>query len=311
MAIELNIDQYGSKARHSAIADYLEALALSGHKASVSDLGDYLADNGWQDKLREHYSGPGMDDDSGAMGPSSSEDHARRTFDLLDQRRRLLGTDYPFSVQDSGVEFKESPEGGCRYLVLLGITLAHSYNLETASKLDPKAILEDVTVEVMNTRLVRAVKTAFASQTGTFDECLIATAETLGLKAMPGGVIKSRYAKDEGVDVLGVFDWNDDLRPGRWTFIGQVTCAKSDEWKKKLGEPSPMKWMNLLGVKVPPVTFLAVPYHVQHGHLLSLVTDRAAAVLDRVRMTPFVPSGVPEFNEFATLARNAPVTHFF
>jgi hypothetical protein len=309
MAIELNIDQYGSKARHSAIADYLEALALSGHKVSVSDLADYIENNGWQGKLREHYIGPGMDDDSVALGSSPSEDHARKAFDILDERRSLLGSEYPFSVQDSGVAFTET-DGGSRYLVLLGITLAHSYNLQTASKLDPKATLEDVTVEVMNQRSMRSVKTAFAGQKGTFDECLLATAETIGLRAMPGSVVKSRHAKDEGVDVLGVFDWINDIRPGRWTFIGQVTCAESDEWKKKLGEPSPPKWGPLLGVKVPPVAFLAVPYHVQNGHLLSLMTDRAAAVLDRLRMTPFVPTGVPAFNEFAALARSVQVTSF-
>lgn len=303
--IEPNIDLYGSKARDSALADFLEAMALSGKPMSRAALGDYIEDAGWATKLKEHFQGPDVDEDDDVMGESTSDARARKVFDLLDERSAVLGELYPFSVNDAGVKLRQGVEDG-RYLVLLGISLAHSYELNTTSGLDPKRVLEDVTVSVMQAQGMRARNTAFSTQPGSFSDLLIAAGTKLGLHPTPEQATISRSAKDEGVDVLCVFGWRDE-RPGRWVFIGQVTCANSDEWSKKLSEPKPHRWKALLGVKTIPIPFLAVPYHVQRGHLLYLLGESNAAVLDRLRLVPFLPTDNNAFEEFAALAKSVAV----
>jgi hypothetical protein len=72
-------------------------------------------------------------------------------------------------------------------------------------------------------------------------------------------------------------------------FIGQVTCAKSDAWKKKLGEPSGPDWRSYLNVLVEPQGFLAVPHHVEGRHLTKLVGGGNRMVLDRLRLTRLSP----------------------
>ncbi len=303
--IEPNIDLYGSKARDSAIADFLEAMALSGKQMSRAALGDYIDNAGWATKLKEHFVGPEVDEDDDVMGESTSDARARKVFDLLEERSDVLGDLYPFSVDDAGVKLREGVDDG-GYLVLLGISLAHSYELTTSSDLDPKQVLEDVTVSVMQAQGMRAKNTAFSTQQGSFSDLLIATGKEVGLRPTPEQATISRSARDEGVDVLCVFGWS-DKRPGRWVFVGQVTCARSDEWRKKLSEPSPHQWKALLGVQINPIPFLAVPYHVQGGHLLDLLGKENAAVLDRLRLAPFLPNDTDAFTEFADLAKSVAV----
>jgi hypothetical protein len=300
--IEPNIDLYGSRARSSSIADFLEAMSLSGKTMSHAQLGDYIEDAGWSTKLKEHFMGPGIDDDEDAMGTSSAQARARKVFDLLRERAVALGEHYPFTVDDSGVRVCNGQMSQEGYLVLLGISLAHSYDLKTSSGLDPKQVMEDVTLSVMDAHGMQAKSTAFSKQSGTFSDLLIAAGLELDLQPTPGLAHISKQAKDEGVDIVCVFGWK-DKRPGRWTFIGQVTCAASDNWQKKLSEPSPHQWKEILGTKVSPIPFLAIPYHVQHGHLLDLMGKANATVLDRLRLAPFIPTGNCEFLEFANLAK--------
>ena len=40
-------------------------------------------------------------------------------------------------------------------------------------------------------------------------------------------------AKDENVDILCHLPWG-DMRSGVWVMLGQVTCAKSEQWEKKI-----------------------------------------------------------------------------
>ncbi len=303
--IEPNIDLYGSKARDSAIADFLEAMALSGKQMSRAALGDYIEDVAWAPKLKEHFAGPELDEDDDVMGESTSDARARKVFDLLEERSCVLGDLYPFTIDDAGVRLRDGAEDG-GYLVLLGISLAHAYQLPTSSGLDPKQVLEDVAVSVMRAQGMQAKNTAFSTQQGSFSDLLIAMGPALGLQPTPEQATISKSAKDEGVDVLCVFGWRDD-RPGRWVFIGQVTCAKSDEWRKKLSEPSPHQWKALLGVQIAPIPFLAIPYHAQRGHLQDLLGKENAAVLDRLRLVPFVPTNDQAFTEFATLAKSVAV----
>ena len=56
--IEPDPDWYGSYARRSAIADYLELLALAGKSLTVEDLADRIRDNRWTSSLGERIGVP-------------------------------------------------------------------------------------------------------------------------------------------------------------------------------------------------------------------------------------------------------------
>ena len=58
------------------------------------------------------------------------------------------------------------------------------------------------------------------------------------------GVIVNTAIKDGGGDAMAHLDWNDS-RPGRWTFIGQVTCGRSDSWEGKAHEAARGFWHEL------------------------------------------------------------------
>jgi hypothetical protein len=100
--------------------------------------------------------------------------------------------------------------------------------------------------------------------------------------AVPDVLISSR-AQDENVDTIAHVHW-DDRRPGTWCFIGQVTCAISDEWEKKLDEPKPATWASLLHVTPKPMVFLAVPHHVETSYMEKLLQSERGIVIDRLRL---------------------------
>jgi hypothetical protein len=89
-------------------------------------------------------------------------------------------------------------------------------------------------------------------------------------------------------------DWGDQ-RAGRWTFVGQVTCARSDDWEKKAGEAKRGRWRLILGDDLEPTPFLAVPHHVEDIVMKKLVVDVKSLVLDRLRLAPYLqPIAGPE-----------------
>ena len=111
-----------------------------------------------------------------------------------------------------------------------------------------------------------------------------AAGEALRIPADAADVTRRMYANDMGVDVIGHLHWRDS-RVGRWTFIGQATCASSDEWKAKMLEPQPSPWAKILQDHVAPLSFLGVPHHVERRTLLLLVSENTKLVVDRIRLT--------------------------
>ena len=94
-------------------------------------------------------------------------------------------------------------------------------------------------------------------------------------------------AHDEGVDVICHLAWEQDLRPGSWGFIGQVSVARSDSWDRKIKEPSPTPWARRIGTIIQPLPFLAVPHHVERPMMERLTDEGPALVLDRLRLVGF------------------------
>jgi len=204
-------------------------------------------------------------------------------FDVLRDRADILGTSYPFAV-GAQLERRESEGEYWRlYLALLALTLSHAYDIG-CDDLNPKQVFEDTVEATLISRGLDAINLGRSGRGGSaFPEVVVASGEAIGLRPTPGAAPSRVYANDEKVDSLAHLRWADE-RSAAWTFIGQATCASSDEWPKKLSEPGPNIWKKYLGVAVRPQPFLAVPHHVDRSMFEYLVEQDERMVLDRLRL---------------------------
>jgi hypothetical protein len=285
--LEPRIDCYGSKARVSALLDFAEVLALSGREPTVSLLVEYLEDNDWIRRVREHYEDLSAADDpdegEGGFG-SNRETAAERLRNLVAERALLLEGCYPFQFEDDRLRYLG---GSDSYIFLLAATMAHAYSDVLACP-DPTEVFPGTVARVLGARSFRstdvgACRVAGAGFIGTVQGVAVGT-------GLPVGVVSgmaSISANDEGVDVVAHLEW-DAGRPGTWVFMGQVTCAKSDRWEAKLDEVAASRWRRYLGLVTTPFEFLAVPHHAEPGHLRYLCEKDRGVVLDRLRLAPWV-----------------------
>ena len=81
-------------------------------------------------------------------------------------------------------------------------------------------------------------------------------------------------AHDEGVDLLCHLGWEEDLRPGTWAFIGQVTVGRSDTWEEEnQGNRARSNGSSLPAPGFHPSPFLAVPHHVERSTMELLTIE--------------------------------------
>ena len=268
-SIGLSADVYGSFARFSAAADFVELSALRSPRwVRQAELERRLDKDGI--KLTSPL-GP---------DPADAAQSAGIVFDILNARSRILGDQYPFEITTrDGLRRRTTIVNS--YRVLLALTIAHAYSLKCA---DPKELFEGFVERALQCIGLRTTTTGTSrGRTGTgFAGVLSAACKEVGLSATPDAAIVSSAAKDEKVDTLAHLDWM-DMRPGRWTFIGQVTIAESGQWEKKASEPKPKLWRRLLDETHEPSPFLAVPHHVEDRHLENLHQREEAVILDRLR----------------------------
>lgn len=315
--IEPRKDAYGAEADTTHLADYLELLALAGRPLKRADLSDYLADNNWLVRSRELYhSGaagtpdaePSEDELESGAGASPADEAAGRVFDLLASREELLGNQYPFvndGVQHTVVDPLDDPHH--LYLALLAITVAHHYSV--AAQSSPREAFEAVVADAMTARGLRTVDMADAGRSATdFREAVRAAGESIGVLPAPEAAPSKTYANEEGVDTVSHLSWG-DTRPGHWLFIGQATCAKSGEWRRKMAEARPDQWGPLLGSVVRPIAYLAVPHHMETQQMLHLSTGDGRLVLDRVRLCRHLPSVGAEQQEILDAVLHEQVFH--
>lgn len=288
--IEPRRDAYGPEADTSNLADYLEVLALAGTPLRRAELADYLAEEHWVVRSRELFHDPQVDREEpaedqqeGGAGPSPAEIAADNVFELLATRASELGARYPFALGEHELVLRDPIEDGHRpYLCLLAITVAHHYGVETEAL--PERVFEEVVADVMDGRGLATVDTGRAGRgRGDFRQLVRDVAEAVGLVAAPEAASSREHANEEGVDTVSHLSWG-DVRAGHWVFIGQATCARSNEWESKIHEPRPPQWAALLSCVIRPVPYLAVPHHVEDEHLLNLSANAARLVLDRLRL---------------------------
>ena len=284
-------DTYGRYARASLLADYVELLALKGQPVRRATVADFLADNeaGWdldliQAPRNEH---PGERADDLAERNDLADERASIVFQQLDERLHVLVDQYPFQIADEQVSLDPGVDRESNaYVAVLSLTIAHAFQVESPSP--PEVLFEEIVTNVLRARGLPTVGLAAVRRgAGSFEEALRIACERIELKAAPDAAARRRRAHDGGVDVLCHLGWEQDLRPGSWGFIGQVTVARSDSWEQKIKEPSPTPWAQRIGTRVPPMPFLAVPHHVE-GQMMEMLTDSGQAiVLDRLRLVRF------------------------
>ena len=286
-------DTYGPYARASLLADYVELTALKGRPVKRATVADFLADSDsrWDLDLIEPVGNGFLDDDERPEDLperlADADEKASTVFRQLEERRHVLADRYPFEITEDVASLgPELDREANPYVAVLALTIAHAFNV--ASGVRPEALFERTVTGVLRARGLSSVGlAAVRREAGSFERALQAACERIGLKAAPDAAPRRRRAHDEGVDVLCHFGWEQDLRPGTWGFIGQVTVGRSDSWSEKIREPSPNQWKQFIGSRVPPSPFLAVPHHVERQTMEWLTSTGGAIVLDRLRLVRF------------------------
>jgi hypothetical protein len=308
--LEPNVDAYGSRARASALADFVELWAIAGVHPSAADVGDYIDDVGWTRRLHELYepAPTGERDDPEELGEDETT-AARRVFDLLRERKAVLEERWPFGFDGQRLRFRNN-EGTRAYLLALAISIAHAYEIDVPAP--PEVVFESVVARVLTSCARRAVnfsevRARCKAEHGGFDAAITAACGTVGLRATPEARVRPVWANDENVDTIVHLDWGDG-RSGAWTMVGQVTCAKSDAWEGKLQEVPVHGWGLLLGELIEPQGFLAVPHHIERRHLYYLVQGHKRLVVDRLRTALWLDGPTPDEQELIEAVLNVPLT---
>lgn len=274
MAIEPSPDVYGNKAPASAVADWLELLAWHEQPITLAAAADYFSDTNY---------GVGILLPGEEYGENEEEELIDWTRTVLNRRIELLGNQYPFEMADDKLSLRKGVDAArYPYILLLSITVAHAYPVETTTR--PEYMFEAVVARCMDSRLRSVDLGNLRRSHQHFHDAVMVAGTTVGLDPTPGAASSVVAAQDEGVDTIGHWDWK-DARPGRWTLIGQATCGQTTTWKHKMAEPSSPAWRARLGDPVEPLGFLAVPHHVEDGHLYHLVENGGRPVIDRIRLT--------------------------
>ena len=282
--ISPNIEVYGNLARASALADYLEIVALHGKRVTRADLRDIIVENGWDSLplslLMVGDSGRSPIDDV----PSDWVDAVRT---VLGDREKHLRDAYPFEWSGEQLVVRHDANASdSPYVALLCLTAAHAWLLESEHK--PTSVFEEWVAESLGTRGLDAAVIG-TSAGGGFVESLRLAGESLSLRPMSDPTPRHARAKDAGVDVLAGVIWPDERMAGQLLLIGQVTVGQSQNWRTKLAQPSPPLWGGYLQEAICPMPFLAVPHHVEREHMVTLTADKRGFVLDRLRLTGHLP----------------------
>ena len=309
--LEPNIDAYGTHARVSALADFVELLALHGQSKPRGTLSDEINDWQWGTKLEEQYDNDeesARDTGEGEGIADTPEDAAERIVSLLEQRKAVLDDRYPFTIDEANGSLTLIGSEQCPYLVLLGITLAHAFRIEVDPK--PHVVFEDTVVSALTNVGHHSVNfSRLRRRHSNFANALKEVGALLNLEVLPLAARTKKAAQDAGVDVIAhVRDgYTNGEHWSSWTLLGQVTCGQSDTWASKLGEVKAKAWAKRLVSEVLPLPFLAIPHHADPEHLFELVEADGKMVLDRLRLTLMLNEVSDDEETILAAVRSAPI----
>ena len=207
------------------------------------------------------------------------------SFSQLKKRAEILGTKYPFKIDDSYIVTSQTIEESV-YLQLLFLTPKSGistqgkiYNLDVASKL-----FEDIAEHSLQTFFGANTQTlnfGFPSKSDRPAEFAAAVkwlSEKTNIRL--GNAYRPPRKKDGGVDL---FVWKSfpDKRPGIPIML--VQCTIKDDFINKIGDIDLKLWANWLSSDIEPLVALAVPGVVTKDEIWSEITTRGI-LLDRLRL---------------------------
>ncbi|MEV4736322.1 MULTISPECIES: hypothetical protein [unclassified Microbacterium] len=292
--IEPQIDKYGTLARASFLADYLEVVALRDRRVKLSSLQDLIEDTYTRVKQILRPGGEeAVDANGNPVASWKATDLADEAWTSILERAEALGDKYPFTVQGKVLRRAEGLDpADSAYVSLLAITMSHAFKIPTPVSVEH--LLEEVVSDSLENVGFHVGRLGPLSRANGSDfiRTMNALGEHLSIPINPNATTRRRNANDEDVDVVAHLDWGVS-RHGRWLFIGQVTCAVSDSWRNKAQEPVPLDWQQFFGEAIAPVPFLAIPHHADHD-TFKYVARVDVNILDRTRLVQNLHANSPD-----------------
>ena len=272
----------------------MELLALQGSIVSEEVVADFVRDSHITNLLRETVVSandpfPLQSDENGEyLDLRSSIDSANEVVHdaiaELHERHDVLGDSYPYCISnesDAVLRRKDDNSDWSSYDSLLLLTVAHANQLPV-----PGVALTELFEQIVEATLEsHGLVTARLQNGGTnYESRVRRAAQQVRLTVNVAQSSHRRHAVDGGTDLLSNL-WPDDHRHGGTQLIGQATCAKSDQWEKKMTEPKPSHWRRMLGSGPSPLRYLAVPHHVGNSYRRYLLErEDDVDVMDRLRL---------------------------
>lgn len=295
--IEPQIDKYGTLARASFFADYLEVVALRDRRVKLSSLRDLIEETYTRvAQILRPAGDDALDEQGNPEAPWKPSDLADEAWTSILERADALGEKYPFTINREVLKRAEglNPVDSA-YVSLLAITMSHAFKIPTPVSVEH--LLEDVVSDSLENVGFRVGRLGPLSRANGFDfaRTVEALGEALSMPINANATTRRRNANDEDVDIVAQIDWGVP-RHGRWLFVGQVTCAVSDSWRNKAQEPAVNDWQKFFGEVVAPVPFLAVPHHADH-ETFKYVTSISVNILDRTRLVQNLTANSPAQRE--------------
>ena len=297
--LEIDIDAYGTHGRTTCLADYLEYKAVIGGPCRLSHLADLVRDREWGrrdlDLVSPSSAFEEWENDVSPAIPKFESDESEvvdRVGRILQYRHTYLGSAYPFELAGDGMSASLSLKKACDrdkrdevvYISLLSVTLAHAYSL-TVSGLQAASIedaFESYVAFVFSQCGLRAVVVPTFGE--SLEKKIPIVVGPLGLRPNVAHASFSKKAKDGGTDIVCHVPHSDPRLLPCFVLLGQATCGQTETWQAKATQPSIAAWRKMLLMEYDPVSFLAVPHHIDPRHWPLLAQESATPIVDRIRL---------------------------
>jgi hypothetical protein len=214
----------------------------------------------------------------------------------MERRSALLGSKYPFAVNEFAVVFDQQPLESSLYIYLLLMTRpTSSVSWQSAVPTqDESDLFEEVVALALKDYLgesAEAIPFGWPSKFGRPQEFPLAIdwlADKLGLKL--GKAFRPPRRKDGGVDVVAWKPFN-DRRSGFPIYLVQCTLQK--EFVSKSRDIDLRIWAGWLEMDHDPVSILAVPRSIAPGEAWNEITANSI-IFERFRLTESINQSIPE-----------------
>ena len=238
MPVEPSPDAYGNKARASAVADWIAALAWQEKPVTLASAIDYFGDLNYPE-------GTLLPDDGTSADAADEEEFSDWVRSVLARRIQLPRR--PVSVPAG--RRAPTPTRRCDRAGFGVRPVASDHDRPCVPGRLRRPIPQDMfeaTVARCLDRRMKAVDLGNLRDAHPSFHDAVFVATIIGLEPSPSAASSAAAARDEGVDTIGIWDWG-DRRPGRWTVIGashvrEVNDLENERWPSRARGSGRPKW---------------------------------------------------------------------